>query len=310
MKFNKLLSLAALLTLLASCGEPSITTPTTSTTDPTVTTTTTTTTTTDPTIPTPDPTTPTPDPTTPPTTGPTIDGGDFNGYYASITSDLTGGVNGTLRQALTELIKPKAYFSYSGTGSGDLGRELCDIDEDPDNSNNMYFYYINASVPKVVSNANDNWNREHCWPQSLSGGLYGKTGGGCDALHIRPTLTKTNSVRGNSKYGKAGSGSWNTISYLGKTYNYGRTGGGYFEPLDEVKGDAARISMYMYVCYFAERNTPLTANFESTARAIEWANADPVSKIEQSRNAKVHASKQKNRNPFVDHPEWVEKIFG
>lgn len=234
---------------------------------------------------------------------------DPSNYYSSITDDMAGGLNGTLRKALTALIKPKAYYNYSGTSAGTLGKELCNIDEDPNNSSNMYLFYINQSIKKVVSDANTGWNREHCWPQANSGGLYGKTGGGADLLHIRPTLTKTNSKRGNYKYGVSTNSTTLTETYLGKSYQYGKCGS-YFEPLDAVKGDAARISFYMYVCYFAERGTSFTNNFQSISLAVEWAKNDAPSDIEKSRNEKAYASVQKNRNPFVDHPEWVAKIFG
>ena len=43
---------------------------------------------------------------------------------------------------------------------------------------------------------------------------------------------------------------------------------------------------------------------------IEWHKADPVDACEILRNNKVESSVQKNRNPFVDHPEWVDVIFG
>lgn len=174
----------------------------------------------------------------------------------------------------------------------------------------MYFFYINTSIKKEVANDQTGWNREHCWPQSLSGGLYGTSGGGADALHIRPTLAKTNSTRGNHKYGKASSGRALTIAFRGTTYDYGRLSGDIFEPLDEVKGDCARIVFYMYTCYFAARNTSITNCCESVARMVEWSKLDPPSEIERHRNEYCEKkSVQKNRNPFVDHPEWVDKVF-
>lgn len=228
-----------------------------------------------------------------------IGGGNFGTYYSSITSTMTGGMNGTLRVALTTLCKPKAEISYS---SG-LSLFLQEADEDPNNSSNMIYFYTRESKPKDKSGE---WNREHVWPQSLSGGLYGKDGGGCDALHIRPTYEKTNSTRGNLKFGDCPNG---TV----KIYNgieFAKTEGGYFEPLDSIKGDCARIVFYMWTVYFAERNTPITNVAESIKTMIEWHKADPVDACEILRNNKVESSVQKNRNPFVDHPEWVDTIFG
>lgn len=227
---------------------------------------------------------------------------DYHGYYSSIDENMTGGMNGTLRLALTSLIRPRAYYNYSSTGSNTLSSILQEADEDPNNSDNMIYFYTQKSVKK---NAASSWNREHTWPQSKSGGLYGKTGGGCDILHIRPTYSTPNSTRGNHVFGE-------TNHSNPKTYDnvvYGYLDGDVFEPRDEVKGDCARITLYMWVCYFAERNTPITNNATSIATMVKWANEDLPSEIEKRRNEVAYNSKQQNRNPFVDHPEWVNKIF-
>jgi hypothetical protein len=41
----------------------------------------------------------------------------------------------------------------------------------------------------------------------------------------------------------------------------------------------------------------------------QWHADDPVDAREMSRNDVVY-SYQGNRNPFIDHPEWVEMLFG
>ncbi len=42
---------------------------------------------------------------------------------------------------------------------------------------------------------------------------------------------------------------------------------------------------------------------------LDWHERDPVSQKEILRNEEVYAI-QGNRNPFVDHPEFVERIWG
>ncbi len=228
--------------------------------------------------------------------------GYYEGYYSSISTNLSGGMNGELRLALTSLIKPKSYYTYSGTSQNSLGYLLKETDADPDNPDNMILFYTQESIKKQTAGV---WNREHTWPQSCSGGLYGKGGGGADLLHIRPTYTTTNSTRGNLKFGDCTGGKEYTYSGI----KYATTKNGYFEPMDSVKGDSARIVLYMWVCYFAERNTPITNVAESIQLMVEWSKLDPPSKQEINRNDFVENSRQQNRNPFVDHPEWVEKIF-
>ncbi len=227
---------------------------------------------------------------------------DATAYYSSLGSNLSGGTNGTLRIALTSLIKPKGYYTYSGKGTGKLSEVLQSADEDPSNPSNRIYFYTQESVKK---NPAETWNREHVWPQSLSNNLYGTTGGGQDLLHIRPTYSKTNSTRGNDKYGDCTGGT--TVNYNGTVY--GTRKNGYFEPIDSVKGDVARICFYRWTCYFAERGTPLTNVCDSVATLKKWNQLDPVSQIEINRNDFAQKSKQKNRNPFVDHPEWVDQIF-
>ena len=111
------------------------------------------------------------------------------------------------------------------------------------------------------------------------------------------------------------------LGKLGKsTYN------GYsakvFEPDDEYKGDFARIYFYMVTCYKSDvSNWPGSDQLDysdngykafsdwSLQLLMEWHRADPVSPKEISRNNAVY-DKQGNRNPYVDHPELAEYIWG
>ena len=42
---------------------------------------------------------------------------------------------------------------------------------------------------------------------------------------------------------------------------------------------------------------------------LAWHRADPVDSREELRNDEVYGLYQTNRNPFVDHPEWVDLTF-
>ena len=94
------------------------------------------------------------------------------------------------------------------------------------------------------------------------------------------------------------------------TFGYGT--GEKFEPLDAVKGDVARIIMYVWVAYHDYySNLPAITNvFESYDTLLKWHTQDKPDVLEGNRNNYCETSIQENRNPFVDHPELAWKIFG
>ena len=234
-------------------------------------------------------------------------------YYDSLNTSGTDGINGTFNAALSTLIFPKGWYVYGSSGADHLSTILQSADQDPTNSANMIYLYTRDSVKK---NAASSWNREHVWPQSLSGtnptthqDNWGTDKAGTDLLHIRPTYESTNSKRGNKKYGYI-SGSKTTETYQGMTYGY--TGGNFFEPLDSVKGDVARIIMYVYTAYnsYYGNSLKITDTFASYDTLLKWHTEDQPDVMEGNRNNFAETSIQKNRNPFVDHPEYAWRIFG
>ena len=153
------------------------------------------------------------------------------------------------------------------------------------------------------------WNREHVWPKSLGG--FGNEGAGADLHHVRPDDVTTNAVRANLKYGNVTGGSEAKGSSLvggasGGTYN-----STYFEPHDDVKGDVARICLYVYVRYGGELSkcNRITNVFESVDVLLDWCELDPVDTWEMGRN-EVVAQIQGNRNVFIDYPELAFLLFG
>ena len=231
-------------------------------------------------------------------------------YYDSLDGTFSEGLQGTLRQTLTNLIFPEDWYTYSGSSAGQLGKVLQDADEDPTNGNNMVLFYSRDSITKRGSGGNTtDWNREHVWPQSLSNDHWGKTEAGTDILHIRPTWYTTNNTRGNIVYGDAGKRS--AQKYEGMTYAY--IYGNRFEPIDSVKGDVARILMYVWTAYndyYHDTGLVVTKAIESYDTLLKWHTMDAPDALEASRNNFSENSIQRNRNPFVDHPEYAWQIFG
>lgn len=168
----------------------------------------------------------------------------------------------------------------------------------------------------------DCYNREHSFPKSWfddASPMYS------DAFHIYPTDGKVNGQRSNYPYGECANGT--TLSSSGSVKALGKLGkstfsgysGTVFEPVDEYKGDFARSYFYMAAAYNDRISTwksDMLANnsypvFSSWAikLLLKWHNEDPVSKKEIDRNEVVYGW-QKNRNPFIDHPELVDYIWG
>ena len=233
-------------------------------------------------------------------------------YYSDHNIDFNAGdgMNGALRTKLRTELKPKGFVDYS---SG-LSEHLQEADEDPTDTSNMVMFYTRNSIRKVAAGSGTSmvWNREHVWPKNLSNGNWGTTQGGTDILHLRPTYETPNSTRSNHPYGNAAHNNSTKKTHNGM--DYGWLDGNIFEPLDCTKGDAARIIMYVWTIYDGYSGySPLSITnvFESFDTLLEWHTMDKPDLMEGHRNDYVQNSTlQKNRNPFVDHPELAWKIFG
>ena len=169
-------------------------------------------------------------------------------------------------------------------------------------------YTSKYTVEDKLGSSGAVWNREHVWPKSLGG--FETSGAGADLHHIRPADANVNGRRSNNKYGNVNNGTAVYGSALVDGALGGWYGGGYFEPLDNVKGDVARICLYIYVRYGAEINEcgSITNVFQSVDVLLEWCELDPVDEWEMGRNDVVEEI-QGNRNVFIDYPEYAWMIF-
>lgn len=168
----------------------------------------------------------------------------------------------------------------------------------------------------------DCYNREHSFPKSWFNDakpMYS------DAFHLYPTDGKVNNQRSNFPYGECANGT--TLPSSGSVKALGRLGsctfpgysGTVFEPDDQYKGDFARSYFYMAAAYndkIAGWNSKMLAGnnypaFSSWAinLLLKWHREDPVSQKELDRQEVVYGA-QHNRNPFIDHPELAEYIWG
>lgn len=157
------------------------------------------------------------------------------------------------------------------------------------------------------------WNKEHVWAKShgFPNESYEPY---CDAHHLRPSTTKINSTRSNKDFGEVPNAT--PDAYGNKTNN------DLFEPRDEVKGDIARMMFYMETRYGSNTKynlklvnsqttsaSDLNGRFGNLETLIKWHYEDPVSKEEIYRNNVIFDNYQHNRNPYIDHPEYVDIVF-
>lgn len=234
---------------------------------------------------------------------------DYAGYYEA----ASGKTGRELKLALHSIISGHTTYSYSS-----LRTYLRETDEDPNNPDNMILMYTGVSYPK--NGSTKAWNREHTWPKS-HGGFGDSPSAGTDMHHLRPTVVNVNSDRGNLDFDEGGVKVESTLGYgEGSSFCY-RVTGVSFEPRDEVKGDIARMMFYMATRYdggdgcptdlelndkVGNGNTPYLGKLSTL---LKWHEQDPVDDFERKRNDVIY-SYQENRNPFVDHPEFVYSIWG
>ncbi len=196
----------------------------------------------------------------------------------------------------------------------------------------------NEAVLFYSDQVSGSYNREHVWPKSRASFL--KQDGGCDLHHLRPTNSNINSTRSNHTFANVRDYLSNpeeepyngrTVLWLDPSYTENTPEEkkaneylGMVEVNDNIKGDTARILLYVYTRW-GEKNL-----FENDPNAklgpgddknnglrviydletlLQWCETDPVDTWEMSRNDASQAV-QGNRNVFIDYPELAWLLFG
>ncbi|OYT15962.1 MAG: hypothetical protein B7C24_10240 [Bacteroidetes bacterium 4572_77] len=238
-------------------------------------------------------------------------------YY----DDAEGLAGQALRQALHDIVDDHTALQY-----GNIYDILDQTDEKPDGKVwDMYSDVPGGTPPYEYTFFEDQcgnyngegvcYNKEHSWPKSWFGGkvypMYS------DLFHIVPTDGYVNGKRSNYPFGEVGSVSWESEngSKLGNC-SYPGYSSKVFEPIDEYKGDFARSYFYMSTRYYGEDGNWPGSDMVDGAEIkpwalqmlLEWHNNDPVSNKETNRCNAIY-NLQENRNPFIDHPEYVAKIW-
>lgn len=229
--------------------------------------------------------------------------------------ELQNGLSILMANTQTEIIAYK-----------DLKTCLSTTDSDLMDDNSMITLYTRDIIDGTWNESL--WNREHVWCKNHSNGLYtavqeNNKGAGSDIHHVRPALMTINSTRSNVPYGIVNK---STATQIGDTGNY--FGNNIFEPSDEIKGDIARILMYVYLRYSSSLNstydtisdkrgdlritdivtTPSGLEEDAWNLLLSWNDLDPVNYLEMNRNEEGQKL-QNNRNVFIDHQEFARMCF-
>lgn len=221
----------------------------------------------------------------------------------------------------TLMSETHSYFtSYSGYSKGSLAYFWNSTDAVSDGDSYIMFY------SDVLKDDSVKLNREHVWPKSRAS-FYQKNGGS-DLHHLRPSVSTVNLAKSDHIFGyingtfsddfKEGKLGDNIVYYVNGKQDL-------FECKDDVKGDVARILLYVY-CRWEQPNlyTAVSDNLpepdsdnaansgnkvvESLDTLLQWCELDPVDTWEMERNDLVEEV-QGNRNVFIDYPELAWQMF-
>jgi len=247
------------------------------------------------------------------------------GYY-NAANGLSGA---SLKTALSTIItnghQDKGYSGlWTAYKTTDIDKNyendgsILDIYSERPSSVDPYKFTPGNNQCGTYSTEGNCYNREHIVPQSLFNEASPMKN---DVHFIRATDGKVNGMRSNYPFGKVGSASFTSQngSKLGSSSSAGFSGT-VFEPIDEFKGDVARMVFYFVTRYQSKLSTFSTGNMIGSSAfpglqtwelnvLLAWHNQDPVSQAEINRNNASYTF-QGNRNPFIDNPSYVNQIWG
>lgn len=256
--------------------------------------------------------------------------GEPVGYYAATSGKTCEALKDELANIITTGHTPRTYgdlwTQYLSTdvrpNPAGAGNVIWDMYSFKANGTADYYYVPGSDQCGSYNSEADCYNREHSFPASWFNDAAPAIS---DYHHIFPTDGWVNNKRSNYKYGVVASASYTSsnLSKLGTSSTAG-INGTVFEPIDEYKGDVARAYLYMVTRYQSDLSTWKNYNTEGAATLtaaafpgveinylrlmIKWHYQDPVSNKEIVRNNGGYDF-QGNRNPYIDHPEFVDLVW-
>ncbi len=186
------------------------------------------------------------------------------------------------------------YSIYSGRWMDRM--EIIEHDEKNIRKQEEELNKIQWLSPEVLEQLDRDYklNCEHSVPQSWFGRREPQRG---DLHHLFACEPKCNSYRGNHPY----------IENEGKKKDdCGSKEKNGFEP-NASKAIVARATLYFFVRYPDVMNDT-NASKSHIETLVKWSKSKEPSLYEKHRNREIWL-RQGNRNPFIDYPEWVAKVF-
>jgi endonuclease I len=254
-------------------------------------------------------------------------------YYLQVNKENSA----ALRASLHDLIDDHVKHGYTSDN-----RDVWDImnaaDEDPTDPSKIIAIYKNESYTKIPGGTGV-YNREHTWPKSYG---FGGDDEPCkvpytDCHHLMASNAVYNSSRNNLFFDDCTGNCTSDPALFNAANGAGGTpedvnlrDGDSYQVWPHRRGDIARAMFYMDVRYEGgnhgftgcdEPDLVLTDNaslIQVTDQSpaymgllttlLAWHEQDPVDDDERLRNETVYLY-QGNRNPFVDHPEYIDCLY-
>ncbi|MEZ4829385.1 MAG: endonuclease [Bacteroidia bacterium] len=220
--------------------------------------------------------------------------GKYSNTYYNSTENLS-------EEALKTALKNRLAQGYIQKSYNEARDEMfMNIDNKKVNGqgaavNTLECIYTGTTITNFTDRTNAQlmaFNTEHTWPQSLfSQNLPMRS----DLFHLFPAWETANTQRSNLPFGVVSNVAWQNGG--------SKRGDGVFEPRDVHKGTVARAMFYFVIRY---QNY---LNFLDSQEAIlrQWHKSFPPTEINRQRNEDIYAV-QNNRNPFIDYPQFVDRI--
>lgn len=223
-----------------------------------------------------------------------------------------------LRAVLYELVRDHAEYSYTAS-STDVWDILKSSDALLDSADRVELFYSGwSALASKEFDRGQGWSREHIWDQE-HGDFGTSRGAGTDVHAIRPVDISVGRTRGALDFDEGGNVYFDTEGPCTCRVDFDS-----FQPRPSKKGDVARMMFYMDLRYEGEGDEPQlvlvdtinTLEFSNDSigyhgklsTLIKWHLEDPVDEPERRRHEKIFEYQQ-NRNPFIDHPEYVFALW-